>query len=272
FVLSPALALAWSESLAASDEDASSPVMGLWSPSGLAAALGLAQDPENELDLPAMRRDGVELIRRSSGGGAVLLAPGVLCWEAVAPLVWLAAEGRAGIRDAYAALNEPVVKAIGRLGAEVFPAGVSDLAAADPRPAGWPLRKVAGAAQLRRKSRVLVHGSLLVDLDPALISRYLRPPSSEPEYRAGRNHVDFCLNLADRFGLAGEARRGLSGRLARETASLAAAAGWKILDWTGAPPPEAELLLREKYLCPDWNFRRLRATERQMGQSAGTGN
>jgi hypothetical protein len=218
----------------------------------LTVAIGLSQKPERELDLAAMRRDGVGLVRRQSGGGAVLLGPGVLCWEAAAPLPWLEAAGGAGIHNAYAVLSRPIVEALRRLGLEVFQAGICDLSIAGA--AAEPARKLAGTAQLRRKNRVLAHGSLLLDIDLSLLSRYLKPPSEQPEYRAGRGHAEFCQTAADKLGLDAAGRKALPGRLARAAAAVLAPSGWDWLVPPNPPPPAALRLMREKYLADAWNF------------------
>ena len=70
------------------------------------------------------------------------------------------------------------------------PAGISDLSV-------WQqgkLKKVSGNSQVRRKKKILHHGTLLYDLEnlPA-VNYYLRPPPKEPEYRQNRNHKDFLI-------------------------------------------------------------------------------
>jgi lipoate-protein ligase A len=251
----PAWILAWSEDLAGAGPSPPRPGLALWLPAGgLTAVIGLSQDPDRELELAAMRRDGVGLVRRQSGGGAVLLGPGVLCWEAVAPLAWLEARGEAGIRDAYAALSRPLAESLRRLGAPVFPAGISDLSVGGGSP-GKPARKLGGTAQFRKRDRVLVHGSLLLDLDPAGFSRYLKMPSEAPAYRAGRDHAEFCRTLAAELGWSGD---GLRERLAEEISAGLAESGWDELLPPGKLSPGAERLRRRKYLSPAWNLHRER--------------
>ncbi|MDR2390516.1 MAG: hypothetical protein LBE84_02390, partial [Planctomycetota bacterium] len=153
----PAEILAWSENLARDNNPPDRPILAIWHPAeGLCAVIGLSQDPERELNMAAISRDGVEVIRRQSGGGAVLLGPGTICWEAVASLTWLESAGGAGIRNAYAALSYPIAEALRRLGIAISPAGISDLSARG-RTAGEPARKVAGTAQFRKRNTVLVH-------------------------------------------------------------------------------------------------------------------
>lgn len=253
----PAHALAWSETLA-DGEALSAPTLALWLPEGLTVAVGLAQKPERELDVEACRRDGVGLVRRHSGGGAVLLYPGVLCWEAVAPLETLVNEdGKpADIRQCYTLLCAPVVKGLAGLGVRVFQAGVSDLSVL--LKADGSTRKIAGTAQLRRRRNVLVHGSLLVDADISQIGRYLAFPSAQPEYRRDRSHADFCVAVSE---VASE-NAGAAGRLidavAASIAEAAAGSGWSVVELPETLAPEAEARRRDKYMRDDWNWRKTR--------------
>lgn len=182
--------LAWSEALC--DRGVSEYGFYLWRPAETTAVLGLSQNAARELDLAALERDGVAIRRRASGGGAVLLLPGVLGYGAVAPPAALRPQD--GIRDAFAALLRPVIDACAGLGLTARLAGISDLAVLDGM---GRTRKIAGCAQLRKREAILVHASILVEADLGALRRYLRHPSEEPDYRAGRDHAAFCLNLAE---------------------------------------------------------------------------
>lgn len=255
--LKPARALAWSETiLDSAGRDVESPALAIWLPSGVTTAIGLSQNPDAELDVDAMRRDGVGLVRRQSGGGAVLLYRGVVCWEAWATADFLREDGGdGGIRDSYRALSRPVISALRGIGLDIFQAGICDLSTTV---ANGEVRKVAGTAQLRRKERVLVHGSLLAAPDLELLSRYLRFPTEQPEYRRGRSHRDFCVSVAEAAGKSPADPEALVVEVAGRIESAAAEAGWTVL----TPPAEltetAASLLSRKYDNPDWNWRRIR--------------
>ena len=75
--------------------------------------------------------------------------------------------------------------------------GISDVVVGD--------RKISGNAQARRWGGVLLHGTLLRDLDLALVEACLRHPPREPEYRRGRSHRDFLTTLVDQGVLASHA-------------------------------------------------------------------
>ncbi|MCD8138689.1 MAG: hypothetical protein LUE17_02735 [Planctomycetaceae bacterium] len=248
----PARVLAWSE--ARVDESGDGVSIALWLPQGVTVAVGLAQVPAVEADVDAMRDDGVGLVRRQSGGGAVLLYPGVLCWEAWADLAEIdrRQEGGSGIRQSYAALSKPVVMGLAAVGITAFHAGICDISVETDN----GVRKLAGTAQLRRRERALVHGSLLVTADVTTLSRYLRFPSEQPDYRQGRDHADFCTTVAamapDRCGP--HFMRYVAGAIV----SAALTEGWKAYTPPEALDEAAAAHYRGKYGQQAWNWDKVR--------------
>jgi lipoate-protein ligase A len=77
-------------------------------------------------------------------------------------------------------------------------------------------RKVLGSSGFRRRDVFFYQASLLVDIDMAVVERYLRHPSSEPEYRRGRSHRAFLTTLRGEgmphtpAGVAGHLARALN--------------------------------------------------------------
>jgi lipoate-protein ligase A len=57
-------------------------------------------------------------------------------------------------------------------------------------------RKFLGSSLFRRRRLLFYQASLLVSADLTLLDRYLAHPSREPEYRRGRPHADFVVNLS----------------------------------------------------------------------------
>jgi lipoate-protein ligase A len=253
----PALMLAWSEWLANSAK-IERPLFALWRPRGMTTALGLAQSPEKELLLDSGGGFEIGLVRRQSGGGAVLLYPGVLCWEALASVDFIDRMhgGSAGIRPAYDHLSRPITDGLARLGIRVFRAGVSDLSIRCGAEGG--VRKVAGTAQYRHGRNVLVHGALLVDADIGEMARYLAFPSAQPDYRQGRGHRDFCVSLAELPGVGAHAGRGLMESVVAAVRAAAAAADWESVEPPDRLDGEASRLEMTKYRNPDWNWSRKR--------------
>jgi len=200
-----------------------------WEFPRLAVVMGASCRRLEHVDVAACRRDGVPIARRGSGGGTVLIGPGALNVTVILP-----------IAEAPAAVDEAQQFVISRFaerlrqdvpGLEVQ--GSGDLAIAG--------RKVAGSAQRRLKHWFLAHASILYDLPPETIARYLSaPPSRQPRYRAGRSHEDFITNLPVSRSKLLEALR--TAWIPPETATRPA----------HVPERRVEELLRSKYRDPAW--------------------
>lgn len=136
----------------------------------------------HQVDEEACVRDGVPIIRRLSGGGAVVLARGCLNYSLV-----LSLEARPELRhvvESYRLILGRIVEALGvpRLSVQ----GLSDLAIGN--------RKISGSAQRRGRRALLHHGTFLYAFEIGSIERYLKEPERQPAYRARRPHAAFVTN------------------------------------------------------------------------------
>jgi lipoate-protein ligase A len=223
--------LALDEALLLRAEEGGPEVLRVWQWPTLAVVLGAGGVLEDDVHEAPCRADGVPILRRSSGGGTVLLGPGCLLYSVVLPFA----------RDptlqqlfpSYGYILGRVLEAVRRLGAEADLQGASDLALGD--------RKVGGSAQQRKRDHLLHHGTLLYAFDAALIGRYLKPPPRQPPYRQQRRHEDFLTNLPTGAELLKQALR------------LAWQAEQKLSAWPG---DLVQQLIVEKYLSPEWIYRR----------------
>lgn len=160
------------------------PQLRVWQPTRVAVVLGRSNRPEQELHLDACRADGMPVLRRLGGGGAVVLGPGCVVVSLVRRVVRSTALG-----EHMAFAVEGIVAGVGSLGGpRLVPRGHGDLCVGE--------RKVLGSSAFRRRDVFFYQGSLLVAFDLGLIDRYLRHPSREPEYRQGRPHRSFLTTLA----------------------------------------------------------------------------
>jgi len=143
-----------------------------------ALSLGRFQ-PDEDVDHEACARFGVEVVRRPTGGKA-LLHGADLTYAVAMPRP----EGRAGRVDAvYCALAAGLVKGLAHLGVEAHvaqhtpsthggPVCFTSMQGADLRVGN---RKLCGSAQMRRGGAVLQHGSVLLDRLPFDESHLTRP-------------------------------------------------------------------------------------------------
>jgi lipoate---protein ligase len=142
------------------------------------------RDPEQEVFLGRCLADQVPVVIRPSGGGAVVLSPGVVVVNLLSGTV-----PDRHLPDFYfRQILSRVIVALSVVGVSgITERGISDLCYND--------RKIAGSSLRLQGQLVLFQLSLLVDPDLALISRYLRHPSREPGYRRQRTHDDFVVSL-----------------------------------------------------------------------------
>jgi lipoate-protein ligase A len=203
-------------------------VLRVWEWPGPAVVLGAGCRLAEDVDEAACAANGVPVLRRSSGGGTVLLGAGCLLYSLV--LSHEREPALAEIQPSYRFILGRVAEA---LGGEAEPAGISDLALGG--------RKFSGNAQQRKRRHLLHHGTLLHAFDLGAVEFYLRPPPRQPEYRAGREHADFLLNLPLS---AEELRRRLRTAWGADTATDC---------W---PEDEVRRLVAEKYASPEWTRRR----------------
>jgi len=158
-------------------------VLRLWESSQECVVLGQSGHPERDVHLDECRRSDVPVLRRSSGGGAVLLGPGCLNYSLVIPLAW-----RPKCRDVRYSLSWIMSRMRLALGLpELRCEGQSDLALNG--------KKVSGNAQRRTHDAILHHGTLLYKFDATRAELFLKVPVREPRYRSGRSHREFLGNL-----------------------------------------------------------------------------
>ncbi len=218
-------------------------------------SIGYLQRTPGGVDLDACRREGIPLVRRISGGRAVLHAE-ELTYSVAIPLSgpWRTLSVPAGFRLIASAL----IAGLGRLGVEAG-TGEAGLQPAAGRETGACFlaprlpailvkgRKLIGSAQRRFHRSLLQHGSILLDFDPHL-HQVVFPAWPRTDATAG---VTFLRALL-----------GASPVMERLVSALAA--GWD--EVFGGPclpgeylPPErsaAEKLARARYGNAAWTFQR----------------
>jgi lipoate-protein ligase A len=178
--------------LQAMDEAPTAPVVRFYSWRPWAVSFGYGQDPGREVDLQRCAEQGIEVVRRVTGGRAVLHAE-----ELTYSVVCAAADPVLGERidETYRRIGEALVAGLQRFG---VPAALERAGTRPPRaPAGQVAspcfasiarsevkvngRKLVGSAQRRLGNAVLQHGSVLtgpahrqlLDLLPPLPPRVL---------------------------------------------------------------------------------------------------
>ena len=172
--------------LAMCEEQAVDEVLRLWEPTQYFVVVGYGNHVHSEVNLPFCQQHTIPIFRRCTGGGTVLQGPGVLNYT----LILRSDSG--SVAHSISAANDFILKRhqsalTALLRAPVEIRGHTDLAIGG--------LKFCGNSQRRGKQFLLFHGSFLLHFDVELLERVLPMPSREPDYRLGRSHTDFLMNL-----------------------------------------------------------------------------
>ena len=156
-----------------------------WESKDYAVVLGLSNKKEEHAFIERCQKDGVAIIKRSSGGGSVLQGPGCINYA-----VYLNYDDYPICKNLNSTSDfvlSTVCKALNACSRDAQIKGISDIAIGD--------KKCIGHAQRRLKHACLFHGSMLNTFDISKISTYLKYPPKYPEYRKNRAHDAFLCNL-----------------------------------------------------------------------------
>jgi len=155
----------------------------VWEPYSPIVVMGRGSREEDEIFRENCDRDDVPVLRRKTGGGAVVLSPGMLVFS-IAKRV-----GEEFHIGEYASqVNDIVIEFLKGIGlSELSIKGISDVCVGN--------RKIMGSGMYRRKKILFFQGSILVNPDISLMDWYLKIPPKQPEYRRNRPHFDFITTL-----------------------------------------------------------------------------
>ena len=208
-------------------------------------SLGRNQRARDAYDVERARAEGIDIVRRPTGGRA-LLHHREVTYSVTAPV-----DPALPLRESYAAINRLLLDGLWRLG---VPASVAAPAGRAPAPGLAPCfeapvagelvhggRKLVGSAQWREDGALLQHGSILVDDDQGRIAELARgavppaPPAATLRGALGRapevSEVSAAL-FAAVIALADRAATHLDDLAALDDAARAARSRYTDDAWT----------------------------------------
>jgi len=248
--------LALDEALLGEAEKAAAPLetLRIWEATAHGVVIGRSSHLAAEVRGDVCRELQIPVLRRISGGAAVVVGPGCLMYALVLslrlrPQLRNIDQAHAQVLGTIAAALRPalVVPPSGGSGndtasqasfrlkpilqsPEITMRGTCDLAVGD--------KKVSGNSVRCKRDYLLYHGTLLYDFPLDLVGRVLAMPPRHPEYRHARPHETFVMNLPLNAEALGAALRSAWG------------ASESCAEW---PREETARLAAEKYSRREWN-------------------
>lgn len=207
-----------------------------------AVSIGYGQDWDEDVNQEACARNGVAVVRRITGGGAVFHDAEVT-YSLVTPISVL---GKT-IEDSFREVSRALVAGLKRLGLESEFAPLNDLLVNG--------KKISGSAQVRRGGTILQHGTILLKADTEKMFELLPVPEQKLKRKRIARPANRVTSIEDELGR----------EVAYKEAASALRDGFEEL--LGAPPnrftPDktfedlARRLEKNKYLTRDWNEKRI---------------
>ncbi len=157
----------------------------IWIPDKTYIVLGASNNAEESLITENVKRDNITVMKRPSGGQAVVLTSNNLVLSVVF-------DNNTAFqpKDIFWKINTLIVSAIETTGiTNLSFMGISDIAISG--------KKILGSAIYRNKNKLLYQSVLNIAEPATTFERYLKHPVKEPEYRGRRKHLDFVTSLKE---------------------------------------------------------------------------
>lgn len=140
-------------------------------------------NPESDCRHDLCQAAQIPVLRRLGGGGTVLLDSGCVV---ISVGIWVNLDFQHNLfMNLFHQSLQKILKDHWDLTTDLN--GLADMVVGG--------RKFLGASLFRSQMYLLYQGSLLIHGDIELMTRLLPHPSKEPDYRQGRSHRDFLVNL-----------------------------------------------------------------------------
>ena len=225
--------MALDETLVTNLVDHDNPILRLYGWQPPCVSIGYFQSMEEEVDVLKCSNMGVDVVRRMTGGGAVL-------HEFELTYTFITKNYPANILESYHLICEPVVLCLDRLGYSAKYVPLNDIVVDN--------KKVSGNAQTRKNNTLLQHGTILLAVDVEKMFSMLKVPSEKIKDKMIKDVNARVTGINKSFE---EAASNLK-------ESFAELFGAQIITDTlrSKEKKDTEKLVIEKYSSRQWNWRK----------------
>jgi lipoate-protein ligase A len=209
------------------------PVLRLYGWKPPAVSIGYFQSLEQEVNVKKCQDLGIDVVRRITGGGAVLHEQ-ELTYSFITKIFPI------NIRESYKVICEPVVMCLNNLGFDAQFSPLNDITVKN--------KKVSGNAQTRRNNVLLQHGTILLGIDIDKMFSVLRVPAEKIKDKAIHDVKERVMGLQVSFNVIATQLRQSFGQCFQAEVFTDSLKTDEII--------EAKIMQKYKYSSHDWNYRR----------------
>ncbi len=235
--------MAVDEAIAGNLESTGKPTVRFYSWKPSAVSIGYFQEIEQEVNLKECKKQGVDVVRRLTGGGAVFHDAELtysFCCSAESKLV------PDRILDSYEKICGALVKGFSELGLKAEFAPLNDIVVGG--------KKISGNAQTRRWGAVLQHGTILLSVNAERMFSLLKVPDEKMKDKLVKSVKERVTSIEHELGKeAGFEEVSKAMKKGFEKQFQTRLVGGKL------SKEEKELAKKaqsERFSSEDWNFKR----------------
>lgn len=199
-----------------------------------AVIVGTNQNALQEVNLSYTEANGIKVVRRLTGGGAVYHDAGNLCYTVIASFN--------PNEDNYKKFTAPVIEYLNSIGVPATFSGRNDITVDG--------KKISGNAQTVFKDRIMHHGTLLFDTDTSVLFAALNPSKLKMESKGIKSVRSRVTNIKDYVKgdmSVEEFKEGLAQKFLKNCERYA---------FSATDIKNIEKLVAEKYSRYEWNIGR----------------